>query len=537
MATQTKPLRDAGVHASLEAQGLTPSGNVHWNLVAPVLIEHAIRRGEGQLAEMGPFVANTVPHTGRSPNDKFVVKEPSTEADVDWGKVNQPISPDHFATLRADVQQHLEGRDALFVQDLYCGADPQYRLAVRYVSPNAWHMAFVRNMFIRPDASELPTFAPNFTVLHAPEFHADPARHGTRTGTFIVLNLAERVILIGGTRYAGELKKSMFTVMNYYMPRQGVLSMHCSANIGPQGDTALFFGLSGTGKTTLSADATRSLVGDDEHGWAPEGTFNYEGGCYAKVINLSAEGEPDIYRTTQMFGTILENVVLDPSTRKVKFEDQSITENTRASYPLHYIPNFVPSGRGGHPKNIIFLTADAFGVLPPIARLTREQAMYYFLSGYTAKVAGTERGVTEPQATFSSCFGAVFLVWHPTKYADMLGRLIQEHDARVWLVNTGWSGGSYGVGKRMKLGYTRAMVHAALGGALEGMKTRTDPVFGLAVPQAIPGVPTEVLDARGTWSDQSAYDTQAKKLAEMFRKNFEKFGSVAAKIRDAGPQG
>jgi phosphoenolpyruvate carboxykinase (ATP) len=398
-------------------------------------------------------------------------------------------------------------------------------------------MAFVRNMFIRPDASELPTFAPNFTVLHAPEFQADPARHGTRTGTFIVLNLAQRTILIGGTRYAGELKKSMFTVMNYYMPKQGVLSMHCSANIGPQGDSALFFGLSGTGKTTLSADPTRSLIGDDEHGWAPTGTFNYEGGCYAKVINLSADGEPDIYRTTQMFGTILENVVLDASTRRVKFEDQSITENTRASYPLHYIPNFVPNGRGGHPKNIIFLTADAFGVLPPIARLTREQAMYYFLSGYTAKVAGTERGVTEPQATFSSCFGAVFLVWHPTKYADMLGRLIQEHDARVWLVNTGWSGGPFGVGKRMKLGYTRAMVHAVLGGLLEGTKTRTDPVFGLAVPQAVPGVPTEVLDARGTWSDHAAFDAQARKLAEMFRKNFEKFGSVAAKIRDAGPQG
>jgi phosphoenolpyruvate carboxykinase (ATP) len=398
-------------------------------------------------------------------------------------------------------------------------------------------MAFVRNMFVRPELAALADFAPNFTVLHAPEFQGDPAKHGTRTGTFIVLNLAERMILIGGTRYAGELKKSMFTVMNYYMPRQDVLSMHCSANIGPQGDTALFFGLSGTGKTTLSADPTRALIGDDEHGWAPQGTFNYEGGCYAKVINLSADGEPDIYRTTQMFGTILENVVLDPSTRRVKFEDQSITENTRASYPLHYIPNFVPSGRGGHPKNIVFLTADAFGVLPPIARLTREQAMYYFLSGYTAKVAGTERGVTEPQATFSSCFGAVFLVWHPTKYADMLGRLIQEHDARVWLVNTGWSGGPFGVGKRMKLGYTRAMVHAALGGALDGTKTRTDPVFGLAVPQAVPGVPTEVLDARGTWSDSAAYDTQARKLAEMFRKNFEKFGSVAAKIRDAGPQG
>jgi phosphoenolpyruvate carboxykinase (ATP) len=537
MATETKPQAARGLPGSLEGQGLSPSGDVHWNLVSPVLIEQAIRRGEGQLADMGPFVAVTAPHTGRSPNDKFIVKEPGSEADVDWGKVNQPISPEHFEILRADLQRYLDGRDELFVQDLYCGADPRYRLAVRYVSPNAWHMAFVRNMFIRPDENDLATFTPTFTVLHAPEFQAEPARHGTRTGTFIVLNLAQRTILIGGTRYAGELKKAMFTVMNYYMPKQGVLSMHCSANIGAAGDTALFFGLSGTGKTTLSADPQRSLIGDDEHGWAPEGTFNYEGGCYAKVINLSAEGEPDIYRTTQMFGTILENVVLEDATRKVRFEDQSITENTRASYPLNYFPNFVASGRGGHPKHIVFLTADAFGVLPPIARLTRDQAMYYFLSGYTAKVAGTERGVTEPQATFSSCFGAVFLVWHPTRYAEMLGRLIQEHDSHVWLVNTGWSGGPYGVGKRMKLGYTRAMVHAALGGALQATKTRTDPVFGLAVPQAVPGVPAEVLDPRGTWTDSATYDVQAKKLAEMFRKNFEKFGSVAAKIRDAGPRG
>ena len=537
MATQTLPQDETTVASSLAGQGLSPSGQVHWNLVAPALLQHAIKRGEGELADMGPFVAVTAPHTGRSPNDKFVVKESGSEADVDWGKVNQPISPEHFQTLRADVQTYLDGREELFVQDLFCGADPKYRLAVRYVSPNAWHMAFVRNMFIRPQFSELAGFVPNFTVLHAPEFQADPARHGTRTGTFIVLNLAERVILIGGTRYAGELKKAMFTVMNYYMPKQGVLSMHCSANIGPRGDTALFFGLSGTGKTTLSADPARSLIGDDEHGWAPDGTFNYEGGCYAKVINLSPEGEPDIYRTTQMFGTILENVVLDSATRKVKFEDQSVTENTRASYPLPYIPNHVPSGRGGHPKNVIFLTADAFGVLPPVARLSREQAMYYFLSGYTAKVAGTERGVTEPQATFSSCFGAVFLVWHPTKYAEMLGHLIDKHDSHVWLVNTGWSGGPFGVGKRMKLAYTRAMVHAALDGALDGTKIRTDPVFGLAIPQSIPGVPSEVLDPRGTWSDPAAYDSQAKKLAEMFRKNFEKFGSVASAIRDAGPQG
>ena len=537
MATQTKPQDDTGLQGTVAGQGLTPSGTVQWNLVAPELIQHAIRRGEGQLADMGPFVSVTAPHTGRSPNDKFVVREPGTEADVDWGKVNQPITPEHFEALLKDVQQYLDKRDDLYVQDLYCGADPKYRLAVRYVSPNAWHMAFVRNMFIRPEASELPSFAPNFTVLHAPELQADPARHGTRTGTFIVLNLAKRMILIGGTRYAGELKKAMFTVMNYYMPRQGVLSMHCSANIGPAGDTALFFGLSGTGKTTLSADASRSLIGDDEHGWGPEGTFNYEGGCYAKVINLSAEGEPDIYRTTQMFGTILENVVLDETTRKVRFEDQSITENTRASYPLHYIPNHVPSGRGGHPKNIIFLTADAFGVLPPIARLTRDQAMYYFLSGYTAKVAGTERGVTEPQATFSACFGAVFLVWHPTKYAEMLGRLVDEHGSSVWLVNTGWSGGAYGVGKRMKLSFTRAMVHAALDGKLEGATMKTDPVFGLSIPQAIPGVPAEVLDPRGTWPDAAGYDAQAAKLAQMFRTNFEKFGSVAESIRVAGPKG
>ena len=537
MATETMPQHETGRQGNLAGQGLAPTGQVHWNLVAPQLIELAIARGEGRLADMGPFVAVTTPHTGRSPNDKFIVKEPGSEADVDWGDVNRPISPECFHALRADVQSYLDGRDQLFVQDLHCGADPRYHLAVRYVSPNAWHMAFVRNMFRRPELAELASFAPNFTVLHAPEFQAEPSRHGTRTGTFIVLNLAEHMILIGGTRYAGELKKAMFTVMNYYMPRQGVLSMHCSANIGPDGDTALFFGLSGTGKTTLSADPTRALIGDDEHGWAPDGTFNYEGGCYAKVINLSPEGEPDIYRTTQMFGTILENVVLDPDTRKVRFESQIITENTRASYPLHYIPNFVPSGRGGHPKNIVFLTADAFGVLPPIAKLSRDQAMYYFLSGYTAKVAGTERGITEPQATFSSCFGAVFMVWHPTKYAEMLGRLIDEHGSNVWLVNTGWSGGPYGVGRRIKLGYTRAMVHATLDGSLNDVKTRTDPIFGLAIPQSVPTVPTEVLDPRGTWPDASAYDTQARKLAEMFRTNFEKFGRVADAIKEAGPRG
>jgi phosphoenolpyruvate carboxykinase (ATP) len=405
------------------------------------------------------------------------------------------------------------------------------------VTPNAWHALFVRNMFIRPDAADLPGFEENFTVLHAPEFHAEPARHGTRTGTFIVLHLERRMILIGGTRYAGELKKSMFTVMNYLLPKNGVLSMHCSANIGRDGDTALFFGLSGTGKTTLSADPERSLIGDDEHGWSDEGVFNFEGGCYAKVINLSAEGEPDIYRTTEMFGTVLENVVLDPVTRAVEFADQSITENTRASYPLSYIRNHVPSGRGGHPNNIVLLTADAFGVMPPIARLTPQQAMYYFLSGYTAKVAGTERGVTEPQATFSACFGAVFLVWPAAKYAAMLGERLARHGSNVWLVNTGWTGGPYGVGKRMSLSATRAMVRAALGGDLDRVPTATDPVFGLSVPTSVPGVPSSVLQPRNSWPDPQAYDAQAKKLVGMFRTNFEKFaGTIDPRVAEAGPR-
>jgi phosphoenolpyruvate carboxykinase (ATP) len=510
---------------------------VHWNLVAPELAQHAARRDEGVFADMGPFAAVTSPHTGRSPKDKFVVREPGSERDIDWGSVNVAMDPAKFDVLVADVQRYLNGLDEVFVQDLYTGADPTHRLKVRYVTPNAWHSLFVRNMFIRPEASDLPTFEPNFSVLHAPEMEADPARHGTRSGTFIVLNFAKRMIVIGGTRYAGELKKAMFTVMNYLMPKAGVLSMHCSANIGKGGDTALFFGLSGTGKTTLSADPERDLIGDDEHGWSRDGVFNFEGGCYAKVINLSPEGEPDIYATTQMFGTVLENVVLDPMTRKVKFADQSITENTRASYPLHYIRNFVPSGRGGHPKNIVFLTADAFGVLPPIARLSPEQAMYYFLSGYTAKVAGTERGVTEPQATFSACFGGVFLVWHPTKYAQMLGKLIADHGSRVWLVNTGWTGGAYGTGQRMELSHTRAMIHAALAGELDTARHVTDPVFGLSVPKEVPDVPSEVMSPRDTWADPAAYDAQAKKLAAMFAKNFEKFGSnVPDAIRGAGPK-
>jgi len=540
MATEMKPQRKQMARESsigLSKQGLEPRGEVHWNLIAPELFQAAARRSEGEFSDMGPFVAVTTPHTGRSPNDKFVVKESSSENDVDWGKVNQPLASEKYQLLLEDVRKYLNESAELFVEDLYCGADPSYRLSVRYVSPNAWHMAFVRNMFIRPELSDLPTFDPNFTVLHAPEFEATPARHGTRSGTFIVLNIAERTILIGGTRYAGELKKAMFTVMNYLLPKQGVLSMHCSANVGRSGDTVLFFGLSGTGKTTLSADPDRRLIGDDEHGWSKDGIFNFEGGCYAKVINLTPESEPEIYRTTQMFGTVLENVVLDPATKEVRFDDQSITENTRASYPLHYIRNFVEGGRGGHPTNVVFLTADAFGVLPPIARLTPHQAMYYFLSGYTAKVAGTERGVKEPQPTFSACFGAAFLVWHPTKYARMLGDRLHEHDSKVWLINTGWSGGPYGTGERIKLKYTRAIVHAALAGELDESDTRRDPIFGLAVPTEINRVPANVLNPRSTWSDPTAYDAQAKKLAHMFRENFEKIGNVDAATKNAGPKG
>ncbi len=539
MATEIRPQRPVarGNSNGLSRQGLAPRGVVHWNLIAPELFKAAARREEGEFAEMGPFVAVTTPHTGRSPNDKFVVREPTSEKDVDWGKVNQPLTLDKYQLLLKDLRSYLNASPELFVEDLYCGADPAYRLSVRYVSPSAWHMAFARNMFIRPERSDLPTFEPNFTVLHAPEFQSDPARHGTKSGTFIVLNFADRTILIGGTRYAGELKKAMFAVMNYLLPRQDVLSMHCSANVGQDGDTALFFGLSGTGKTTLSADPSRCLIGDDEHGWSDAGIFNFEGGCYAKVINLSPESEPDIYRTTQMFGTVLENVVLDPITKQVKFADQSITENTRASYPLHYIRNCVTGGRGGHPRNVIFLTADAFGVLPPIAKLSSEQAMYYFLSGYTAKVAGTERGVLEPQPTFSACFGAAFLVWRPTKYAAMLGERLRDHESRVWLINTGWSGGPYGTGKRIKLLHTRAMVRAVLAGNLDDVATETDPVFGLAIPREVEGVPAKVLNPRATWPDPAAYDVQAKKLARMFRENFEKFGTVDVATKNAGPKG
>jgi phosphoenolpyruvate carboxykinase (ATP) len=446
------------------------------------------------------------------------------------------MSAEQYESLKSQVVAHLSKQE-LFVTDLFCGADPKHRLNVRAISPNAWQSLFVRNMFIRPKREELDGFEPGFTILHAPEFHADPAKDGTRTSTFIVLNFADRTVMIGGTRYAGEMKKSIFTVMNYMMPQDGVLPMHCSANVGKQGDVALFFGLSGTGKTTLSADPNRALIGDDEHGWSERGVFNFEGGNYAKVVKLSAEGEPLIWEASRQFGTILENVVIDEDTREPDFDDISNTENIRSCYPIDFIPGAVANGMGGHPKNVMMLTADAFGVLPPIAKLTREQAMYHFLSGYTAKVAGTERGVTEPSATFSTCFGAPFLPLHPSVYANLLGEKLDEHDAQCWLVNTGWTGGAFGEGSRMKLAYTRAMVTAALNGDLDNVATRPDPVFGLPVPTSIPGVPAEVLDARGSWKDAAAYDAQAARLAGMFRENFKKFeAGVSDAVKNAGPR-
>jgi len=517
--------------------GISTEQRVYRNLSPSQLYEHALRRREGVVTAggRGPFAAVTSPHTGRSPNDKFLVQEPESSSRIWWGKVNQPITPEKFDRLKADVEQHLASQE-LFVRDVYAGADQNYRLPIRFVTPNAWHTLFVYNMFLRPSDEELSSFEPQFEVLHAPEFQADPAVHGTRSGTFIIINFAERTVLIGGTRYAGELKKSIFSVLNYLLPSQGVLSMHCSANVSKQGDCALFFGLSGTGKTTLSADPERGLIGDDEHGWSDAGIFNFEGGCYAKVIKLSREGEPEIYATTEMFGTVLENVDVHPETGAVDLNSSRITENTRASYPIHYIPNHVPEGTAGHPSHIVFLTADAFGVMPPIAKLTPEQAMYHFLSGYTAKVAGTERGVTEPKETFSACFGAPFLPLPPTVYATMLGERIAKHGVVCWLVNTGWTGGPYGVGHRMSLKYTRAMIRAALSGQLDHVPTRREPVFGLEVPNHVPRVPDDVLDQRKTWKDPASYDAQAQKLTGLFQKNFEQFAdAVSPAVRQAGP--
>jgi phosphoenolpyruvate carboxykinase (ATP) len=516
--------------------GISTEQRVYRNLTPSQLYEHALRRREGVVTQSGPFAAVTSPHTGRSPNDKFLVQEPESTGRIWWGKVNQPIPPEKFERLKMDVEAHLAVQE-LFIRDVYAGADPTYRLPIRFVTPNAWHALFVYNMFLRPADGDLSGFAPGFTVLHAPEFQADPAVHGTKSGTFIVVSFTHQTILIGGTRYAGELKKSIFSVLNYLLPLRGVLSMHCSANVGQDGDCALFFGLSGTGKTTLSADPERRLIGDDEHGWSDGGVFNFEGGCYAKVIRLSKVGEPEIYATTEMFGTVLENVDVNPETGAFDLNSQRITENTRASYPIHYIPNHVPEGMAGHPRHVVFLTCDAFGVMPPIAKLTPAQAMYHFLSGYTAKVAGTERGVTEPKETFSACFGAPFLPLPPSVYAKMLGERIANHQVQCWLVNTGWTGGPYGQGHRMDLKQTRAMIRAALGGRLEQVATRTEPVFGLAVPREVPDVDARLLDPRSTWSDPQAYDVQAKRLADLFNKNFEQFTrDVPPAVREAGPR-
>ena len=523
-------------HPALETLGLTPQRAVHWNLGPPELYEHAVRRVEGIIAEGGAFCAVTTPHTGRSPNDKFIVQEPSSASDIRWGKVNQPLEAEPYERLKASVLAHLTDQE-LFVRDLFAGADPNHRFGIRFITPNAWQALFVYNMFLRPTASDLAGFTPAWTVLHAPELHADPAVHGTKSGTFVVINFGQRTALIGGTRYAGEMKKTVFTILNYLLPKRGILSMHCSANLGETGDVALFFGLSGTGKTTLSADPARALIGDDEHGWSDQGTFNFEGGCYAKVIRLSREGEPEIYATTGMFGTVLENVVVDPVTRAIDLDSDEITENTRASYPIHFIPNHVPGGMGGHPSHILFLTCDAYGVMPPISRLSPAQAMYHFLSGYTAKVAGTERGVTEPKAAFSACFGAPFLPLNPNTYASLLGEKIARHGVQCWLVNTGWSGGPYGVGQRMRLSLTRAMVRAALAGKLDRIPTAPDPVFGIEVPLQVPGVPDALLLPRGTWNDAAAYDAQASRLSQMFRENFAQFADhVHAAVRDAGPK-
>jgi phosphoenolpyruvate carboxykinase (ATP) len=519
----------------LNEHGLSPAGRIHWNLPPAELVEHAVWRGEGRLSADGSFVAQTAPHTGRSPNDKYTVREPTSEADIWWGDVNVAMSEEHFELLRRDLLGNLNSQDDLYVQDVMAGAEPAYQLNVRVVTPSAWHSMFADNMFLEPSPEQRDQFEVGFTVLHAPEFQADPERHGTRSGTFVVINFQERQVLIGGTAYAGEVKKSVFSVMNYLLPTQGVLSMHCSANVGERGDVALFFGLSGTGKTTLSADPQRKLIGDDEHGWSAEGVFNFEGGNYAKVIRLSAEGEPLIWDASTRFGAILENVVLDDQ-RVPDFDDASITENTRSSYPLRFIEGAVEEKRGGHPRNIVFLTADAFGVLPPIAKLSRAQAMYHYLAGYTAKVAGTERGVTEPKATFSACFGAPFLPLPPGRYAKLLGRLIDEHDVQTWLVNTGWTGGPFGVGHRMDLKYTRRMITAALTGELEDVPTHEDDAFGLQIPERVPDVPDEVLRPRQTWDDPEAYDAQAEKLVNMFRDSFRKFeDSVPQAVRDAGP--
>jgi phosphoenolpyruvate carboxykinase (ATP) len=520
----------------LDHLGIQNAQNEFWNLAAPVIYEHAIRRGEGVISQDGPLVVNTGRYTGRSPDDKFVVKEPSSDSHIWWGKVNRPFETAKFDQVHQRMLAYLQGRD-LYVQDLFAGADPKYRKPVRIVSEYAWHSLFVQNMFIRPTPEQLSKHIPEYTILCAPNFKADPATDGTRSEAFILVNFGKKLVLIGGTQYAGEMKKSVFTIMNYALPLQNVMSMHCSANVGANGDVALFFGLSGTGKTTLSTDAARKLIGDDEHGWSDDGVFNFEGGCYAKVIKLSASAEPEIYQTTRTFGTVLENVVIDPITRAQNLDDDSRTENTRGCYPLTQIENAELSGMAGHPQNVIFLTADAFGVMPPVSKLTPEQAMYHFLSGYTAKLAGTERGVKEPQATFSTCFGAPFMALQPSVYANLLKEKLNKHKAQCWLVNTGWGGGPFGVGKRISIAHTRAIIRSILDGKLRDVATKPDPVFGLNIPEMCDSVPKEILTPRGTWANAADYDAKAKDLAARFSKNFETFApTVSKEVTASGPR-
>jgi phosphoenolpyruvate carboxykinase (ATP) len=522
----------------IDRQGLADARTVYWNLSPARLSEMAVLRGEAKLASEGPLVCLTGSHTGRSPQDKFVVGDAAIDGEIWWGEVNRRFERERYEALWNRVRQYLADRD-LFVFDGYAGADPRYRLPVRVVTELAWHNLFARNMFLREsDGSRLAAFEPGMTVVDAALFQADPGRDGTRGSAFILLDLARRMVLIGGTRYAGEIKKSVFSVMNYLLPGQQVMPMHCSANYGAtRDDVALFFGLSGTGKTTLSADPGRTLIGDDEHGWSADGVFNVEGGCYAKVIGLSREGEPEIYETTRRFGTVLENVVCHEESRELDLDADTLTENTRSSYPLTQLASVDLGGCAGHPRHVVFLTCDALGVLPPISRLTPDQAMYHFLSGYTARVAGTESGVVEPKVTFSTCFASPFLPLHPGVYAKMLGERLARHRARVWLINTGWTGGPVGTGKRIKLGFTRRMVHAALAGELDGAATWTDPIFGLAVPERVEGVPDAVLRPRESWKSAADYDEKAAQLADMFAANFEKYESgVDEAVRSAGPR-
>jgi len=505
---------------SITTSGLKGLRNVYYNLLPAPLYEQAISRQEAQLTADGALVAYTGQHTGRSPQDKFIVRDQHTQNSI-WWEGNKPISPDHFDLLYADFIEHAKGKD-LFVQDLIGGADPEYALPVRVMSEYAWHALFIRNLLIRPEMAALRDFIPQMTIINLPSFKAQPARHGCRSATVIACDLTRLIVLIGGTSYAGEMKKSVFTALNYLLPPKGVMPMHCSANQGKDDHSAIFFGLSGTGKTTLSADSSRMLIGDDEHGWSPSGIFNFEGGCYAKTIRLSPEAEPEIYATTKRFGTVLENVVLNGA-REPDFDDDRLTENSRCAYPLPFIANASDNGRGAHPKNIIMLTADAFGILPPIAKLTPAQAMFHFLSGYTAKVAGTEKGVTEPQATFSTCFGAPFMPRHPVEYGNLLRQLIAEHNVDCWLINTGWTGGAYGVGKRMPIKATRGLLKAVLDDALKNSAFRQDALFGFYVPLSVVGVDETLLDPRASWANGAAYDAQAKKLAAMFADNFAKF--------------